>query len=403
MIKSKAGMMTKSAQFILFSLLLIISMLSGYWFYNNFSWIDEQQEVGFQGLAGTNKLLAAEFFLRKMGVNVQQANGLTAFRDLPSTNTTIVIATQRETINKELNDNLLSWVKSGGHIIVEAKYFQDYKRGKNKNSDHISTRTDDILLKDWSLFAMKSNAEKNNKEFPLRITLNNSSIKKEIEVNFPYEKILTRAKSTPAAAWQVEDDIGSYLIQFPVGQGMITVLTSTAPFYNKYIADYDHALFLHYLVQQPNHDAAVWLIPVDDMPPLWQWLWSNAWYAMFSLSVLFLFWLWRVPFRFGPILNDTQLERRSLLEHIRASGYYRWHNKQSAYLLQQVQNRLWGRIKKMHPSIPYDDQSQAYKMLADITGIKASLIQEVLSKEDKMTGYEFTEKIKLLELIKQHL
>ena len=399
--------MAKSGQIILIALLLIISVLSGYWFYNNFSWIDEQQEVGFQGLARTNKLLAAEFFLRKMGVNVQQANGLTAFRDLPSINTTIVIATQRETINKELNNNLLSWVKSGGHVIVEAKYLPDYNL-KNNHSDQMSTKTDDNLLKDWSLFAIKSNAEKNNEDFPVSVSLEFSSLnslssRKEIEVNFPYEKILTPGESAPAAAWLVKDDIGPYLMQFPIGQGLITVLTSTAPFYNKYIADYDHAQFLYYLVQQSGHDAAVWLITADDMPPLWQWLWSNAWYAMFSLSVLFFFWLWRVPFRFGPILNDTRLERRSLLEHIRASGYYRWHHNQSAYLLQQVQNRLWLKIQQYHPAVHRDNQSQAYKALQEITGINASLIKEALKTSDKINENEFTKKIKLLELIYQRL
>jgi len=224
-----------------------------------------------------------------------------------------------------------------------------------------------------------------------------------LEVNFPYYKTLNNEAYRATPVWQVKDEIGQYLLQFPIGQGLLTVLTTTELFKNDDIADYDHARFLHYLVSQRGHNAGVWLIRVDDMPPLWQWLWDNAFYAMFSLSALLFIWLWRKPFRFGPILNDAQPERRSLVEHIRASGYYRWHNDQPAYLLQQVQNRVWLHIKKTHPAIPVDDKVQACEMLAEITGIQNSLIKEALLTEGKLDENEFTEKIKLLELIRLKL
>lgn len=418
--------MSKSGQIIIYGIILLLSSLLGYWFYNNFTWVDENKEVGFQGIAKTNQLLAAEFFLRKMGVNVQQVNGLVALRDLPSTKHTLFIATQRETINKELSSHLSAWLKSGGHAIVEAKYLPDFElkndKKKSKNAQKKNPELDDELLKEWSLFAMKSNSDEENEGIPVRVLLDNWSLKnsslkksslnkplnvnqknKEIEVNFPFNKTLSIPASRSAIIWSVKDDTGQYLIQFSVGKGLLTVLTSTLPFNNEQIADYDHAQFLHYLVQQTGHDAGVWLIRVDDMPPLWQWLWDNAWYAMFSLSLLFLAWLWRAPFRFGPILNDMQMERRSLLEHIRASGYYRWHTDQSGYLLEQVQSRLWAKIQKSHPAVRRDNQLQAYKMLEEITGINESLIKEALLKTDKINEHEFTNKIKLLELIYQHL
>jgi len=407
--------MSKSGQIFIYGIVLLLSCLLGYWFYNNFTWVDENKEVGFQGIAKTNDLLAAEFFLRKMGVLVQQVNGLVALRDLPSTEHTLFITTQRETINKELSNYLLTWLKSGGHAIVEAKYLPDSElkndKKKSKNSEK-NAELDDELLKEWSLFAMDSNSDKKNEGLPVRVLLDNSSFNKslninqynkEIEVNFPFNKTLNTPASRLAAIWSVEDETGQYLIQFSVGAGLLNVHTSTLPFNNEQIADYDHAQFLHYLVQQPGHNAGVWLIRVDDMPPLWQWLWDKAWYAMFSLSLLFIVWLWRAPFRFGPILNDTQMERRSLLEHIRASGYYRWHNDQSGYLLEQVQNRLWTKIQKSHPAIRRDNQLQAYKMLEDITGINETLITEALLKTDKINEHDFTNKIKLLELIYQHL
>ena len=56
--------MNNSTQILLSILFLVVSLATGYWFYNNFAWIEEEKEVGFQGIAKTNKLLAGEFFLR---------------------------------------------------------------------------------------------------------------------------------------------------------------------------------------------------------------------------------------------------------------------------------------------------------------------------------------------------
>ncbi|MCK5647314.1 MAG: DUF4350 domain-containing protein, partial [Gammaproteobacteria bacterium] len=405
-------------QILLYILLLLISLASGYWFYNNFSWVNEEKEVGFQGLAKTNKLLASEFFLRKMGINVQQVNGLLAFRDLPSTRHTLLIATQRETINKELSQKLLSWVHAGGHLIVEARYIAADKIKKDNNESAIN----DDLLEELMIFSRRSDAceckvDENNEEIPVIVSLSSDDYRSaenayqlmgkakntEIEVNFPYDKTLQKNSSESPITWLVKDDVGQYLMQIPLEKGLITVLTSTSIFNNNQIAQYDHARFLHYLLQQQEHDEGVWLIRVDDMPSLWQWLWTNAWPVMFSLSLLFLFWLWRAPLRFGPLLNDEQMPRRSLLEHIQASGYYRWHNNQSGYLLTKVQNILWNKIQAAHPAVRREDQAQAYVKLEEITGVKESSIKQSLTTVDKITEQEFVNRIRILEMIRKHL
>ncbi len=391
--------MSKPVHIVLSLLVLLLALLSANWFYKNFSWVNEKEEVGFQGIAKSNHLLGAEFFLRKMGIVVQQVNALTAFRDLPSTRYTILITTQRETINKDLSEHLLAWIKAGGHVIIEAKYLPDYSTDNNKNTSPPDEAADE-LLPDGLLFSKDTQASDDNNEFPVRLSVDNNTI---IEVNFPYYKTLDNSAYTTTPIRLIKDEIGQYLMQFPIGQGLLTVMTTTDMFSNNTITDYDHAQFLHYLVSQAGHNGGVWLIRVDDMPPLWQWLWNNTRYMVLSLSILFLLWLWRMPFRFGPVLNDIQPQRRSLVEHIRAAGYYRWHNEQSKYLLQQVQNRLWVHIKKTHPAIPYDNKLKACKILAEITGIQDSLIKEALLTEGKLDEYEFTETIKLLELIKLRL
>ena len=304
--------MNNSTQILLSILFLVVSLATGYWFYNNFAWVEEEKEVGFQGIAKTNKLLAAEFFLRKMGIPVRQVNGLVAFRDLPSPEHTLLIATQRETLNKELSQKLLTWVRSGGHLIVEARFLAAETEQDDEDKDNTSKNTkpssvNDPLLEELFVFSITSKGDEDSKDIPVKFSLPDNSIL----VNFPYQHILQSAPDTPPPVWLVEDELGTYLMQFSLGQGLLTVLSSTVMFSNDEIAKHEHARFLHYLTQQQEHNAGVWLIRADDMPALWEWLWDNAGYTMLCLSILFLLWLWRAPLRFGPQLNDRQTERRS--------------------------------------------------------------------------------------------
>ena len=396
--------MNNSTQILLSILFLVLSLATGYWFYNNFAWVEEEKEVGFQGIAKTNKLLAAEFFLRKMGIPVRQVNGLVAFRDLPSPGHTLLIATQRETLNKELSQKLLTWIRSGGHLIVEARFLEAETEPDDKDKDNTAKNTKqtsvkDPLLEELSVFSTTSNGDEDSKDIPVKFSLPGNSIL----VNFPYQRILQSAPATPPTVWLVEDELGTYLMQFSLGQGLLTVLSSTVMFSNDEIAKHEHARFLHYLAQQQEHNAGVWLIRADDMPALWEWLWDNAGYTMLCLSILFLLWLWCAPLRFGPQLNDRQTERRSLLEHIQASGYYRWHENQSGFLLARVQEALWDKIQISHPVIRREHLRQAYAMLEEITGIKEALIKQALTPVKSIKEREFTKILRMLEIIRKHL
>ncbi len=397
--------MLNKGQILLFILLLLISLSGGYWFYNNFQWQEEIKDVGFQGEAKTNNLLAAEFFLRKMGIPVQQVNGLTALRDLPPASHTILIATSRETLNKQLSEKLLAWVRSGGHLIVRARYLADDEDYKDDLLDawqiYLSTqKTDEDTIAKYSLA-----------QEPLTVTVDDT----QLEVLLPTKLTLKTALDKVNVGWQIHDNNAYHLLQLPLEQGMITVLSSSAMFNNQHIADYDNARFLHYLLQQQANNSGVWLIRTDDMPPLWQWLWHNAQALVLPLLVLLFFWLWRAPLRFGPLLNDAAPQRRSLLEHISASGYYRWHHEQSGYLLAQVQDRLWEAVHRQHPAIRRERQAESYTQLAAITGVKEALIVDALqtietinkagykNRHKQMHEQAFTQKIKILEQIRRNL
>ncbi len=384
---------------ILYAILLILSAYLCFWLYQNYSWVEEQKEVGFQGIAKRQPLLAAEFFLRKMGLHSQSVNGLMAFRDMHKGPDSILIATRRETLNTKLNNKLLQWLNNGGHLIVQARYCTDENRQEQA----------DFIYQKFGL-CVKPIKEQEDETDTLKISLNNSSESTDIDVYFPYWEVLVQQPPGSAKGqadydlnWKIADKFGLYALQFAVGQGQLTVLTTTDIFTNEYIEQYDHARFLLQLVQSQDALNSVWLVSVDDMPSLWSWLWQNAWYVMVSLSLLFVLWLWRYPLRFGPVLDDPPIQRRQLLEHIKASAYYRWHYKQLPRLLAAVQEQLWEQIQQLHPVIHRDDKQQAFALLEGITRIKQDKIEAALTPSEKINEAEFEQKIKLLASLKNKL
>ncbi len=384
---------------ILYVLLILLTLYLSYWFYQNFSWVEEQKEVGFQGIAKRKPLLAAEFFLRKMGISNQQVNGLMVFREIKNTSRSILIATRRETINNELAANLVQWVEAGGHLIVESRNCDDLN-----NQSLEAQRQSDFIFQRFGL-CDKSIDGKDSEVSPVKFKLNTLPVPSSIELSFPYREVLEQKKQ-PAdykVTWKIKDSLGLYAVQYSMGNGLITVLTSTDIFNNEYIAEYDHARFLLELVQFPDTENDVWLISVDDMPSLWRLLWQNAWYLMFSLSLILLLWLWRYPLRFGPVLADKPVARRKLLEHIEASAYYRWHYKQLPHLFAAVQEELWEQIQKLHPVIQREKPQQACALLAELTQLKQSDISDALMPAETINEKQFEHKVKLLGRLRHKL
>ncbi len=403
---------------ILYTLLLVLIAYLSVWFYQNYSWVEEQKEVGFQGLAKRKPLLAAEFFLQKMGVRNEPVNGLVAFRDTDIMHrvSSILIATKRETLNAELADNLLQWLNAGGHLIVEARYCQDIDMElRNQNYQAENGLADPDFVFRLLGLCVKTLDDKTIKALdgettPVTAELADSPLQTRIQVYFPYWEVLKQLKTGQnyELTWKIADQSGPYLMQYAVGKGRLTVLSTTDVFTNEYIDQYDHARLLLELVQPASLQnntlqETVWLIAVDDMPSLWHWLWQNAGYVMASLSLLFLLWLWRAPLRFGPVLDDQPVARRKLLEHIEASAWYRWHYKQWPQLITAVQEDVWEQIQKMHPMIQRERPDQAWSILEEITQINQSDIKKALAPLKTINEKDFEQTIKTLHTLKNNL
>jgi hypothetical protein len=125
-------------------------------------------------------------------------------------------------------------------------------------------------------------------------------------------------------------------ISFQSGQGRVTVLPSLSFLRNRLIGNFDHAeLGWRLAAAQPT----VTLYLRMTSPPLLEWVRRDAWPVVAAGALLLVLWLARIIPRFGPLVPDAPPARRSLLEHVVASGRFLWSRGAGAQLVEAVRER----------------------------------------------------------------
>ncbi len=302
------------------ALMIIATIAGGFWFLENYELKATEEYIGFQGEAAYNDLFAARLFLKRMGVMAERKDSLLK---LPPTQTVLVLDTERYTLSQKKINELLEWVKAGGHLITRTRSSQSQGLfATNENDDKPKY---DPLQAALAVHLGDTHLPDDN-DLPIAIHLTNMPKPQQtlaidpefftaIEFNHT-DKAFSNAQQYQKAYW---------LLEKALGNGKVTLLSHLAPFENAAIHKHDHAEIFWYLIHSHYpHPNGVWLVHQDDMPPLWSLLWKQAWALVISLALFIPLTLMRYNKRFGSLLPTPAPARRRILEHIRASGMFMW-------------------------------------------------------------------------------
>ncbi len=302
------------------------------WFLNNFELKETEEYIGFKGEAKTNSLYAVRLFLKRMGIPAERKDGLTS---LPDTDSVLIIDTERYTLSPQKVNEILAWVKRGGHLITRARIPGDTSTlyGTHKHNDDDSkdgdTETDskktartgktDPLQTALGIRIGKHVIPEDD-DLPLDVTLSGMSHSLEADPGFFYS-LETDASDTYPQRYKKT----AWLLEQKWGKGMVTLAANLDFIENGSLVDYEHAELFWYMVHAvQQHPHSIWLVHQDDMPPLWLLIWKHAWAVVLTVTTLILLTFLALIPRFGPLLPNPQPERRRILEHIRASGRFMW-------------------------------------------------------------------------------
>jgi hypothetical protein len=379
---------------IIISLIIISCLLLIFaWFYNNFNYISETVEIGYQGEARTNPVLAAERFLERMGTSAESHildDDLSwdFFEGILNREDTLILLNKGRDLTEDQEYLLLRWVKAGGHLIMAAQQ-------------------NDALLKQFRITLSKNDLDENDIAQASPIAFYWQGYPLQVAFNPNYDLQPFYEPQT-----KISDESGTYALFYYFSQGNITILSDLAFIKNNKIAEYDNAQFLWHLVNIKQPVTQVFFLrnhefdgtdSKTDMPSLWQLLWTNMSAVIISAMLLLLFWLWTVSRRFGFLLPEPPRARRRLLEHLEASGQFFWKQDQAVMLLNTARKALLKRLESEYPDWTQLSPKKLSQQLAQISDLSADEIKMALQETTPKTELVFTKAIQVLTKIRKIL
>jgi hypothetical protein len=202
----------------------------------------------------------------------------------------------------------------------------------------------------------------------------------------------------PQPAWS--DENGEAIQGYALGRGSVVMLARN--YFNNYLLrHFDHGELLAAL--SAMHPAGkVYIVQRLGIAPWYLTLWRNFAPALLALALTLGAALWMALRRFGPRLPAPAPERRSLMEHIGASGAWMWQSAQGReQLLASVRARAMAVALRRVPALAGKPLATQIAQLAELTGIGAARLEEALDTRASGHPQEFTRQIGTLEELRK--
>ncbi len=378
---------------------------------------EEQVDKGFKPIAQSNPYHAATLFLNQTGIRTTVIKGFKEIENLSQMDGTIIITDSRKHLSQNQNKELLNWVKKGGSLILFAelpKVSSSWLDAFTNDSD--KTHQSDLILSTVGARVYKPESDasddqaEENPESPtecenmskLAMTacakLRFRGINKPLLIEFSTRTFIEDKSKTANAS--VGSENGLHLLQYDLGDGLLTLVTDLNFWTNHKIQKNDHAYLLESFTENSNH---VWFMSQGRSLSFLELIWKYAHFLIGWFVLGLALFLWRKSYRFGPILPGYQASSRKLMEHITASSRFLWRNKKESYMVQQLQDYIDRRMQKKQPGYKRLSQTERIEAIHRVTHQSRPDIHQAYQSRERYTKSEFLKTIKALQMIGKKL
>lgn len=372
-------------------LVIIFAVLGSKWFYENFEYKEVEEITNYSAKARQNKFLAAEYFLRELGFDVESDNNRARLLKTHDTYKTILINNYGPKLSPSHFKELINWLENGGHLIFTANNFQYVKNEDDEEFDYFdedlyADYKNNQLLEEYGIQAQYTNFSDNN-PYPYDIThqtykLNNGE---EIYIDFSPDMQLIDVNNN--ASFSLKDAYGYHLLQFKVGKGKLTVLSDNYFLSNPSIGEHDHAFLLWLLnSEQDSSENKILLLYNTESDSIFTLIWRYAKHACIAFIVLLFLCLWSMQNRIGPILTIKNYSKRNIIEHLRAIARFSWRQDHGEQLLNQSRIACENALLRRYPALKTMSTEERVQHMAKVLDITPEEIHQALYFQSKSTN-----------------
>ncbi len=389
-------MNNKQAGIVVAVLLLGLVAWLVYWFVANHEREYREVRTGVSAEARRNPFLAAERFLRELGLESESIPGREYLLRPPDEAGVLLVNRLSPNLTPAHEQSLLEWMESGGHLIVTPnRAWEEEDEGEGRGNPLLERFGVRLRIRcacpepegpeqatDSGEDSKEDDAAEGDDSYP-PLPISIQGYKDPVRVAFQSSRMLE--ESGELADRAVEGDEGAHLLQFEIGQGLLTVLSDHRFLLNDHIGELDHALFLALLTEG---ERRVWLLYSSRMPSLFSLLWRAAPFLVLSALALGAFWLWSLTLRSGPLLPRETRVRRNLLEHLDAAANYAWQTDRAVGMFRGSQRILEQAWRQRYPALDRLEREQRCARIAELAGLAAPMVETALyGRVDNEQGF----------------
>jgi hypothetical protein len=360
------------------SLLVLVALigLGLAWFLKSFELMSRVEFVPPSARAQHDGYLAARRWLAKEKIASHNIDGLEGAIEL-TPGSLLVLPWRRSEPSEATLARLLAAVAAGADLLVEAK--RNERRDALLDALGVQREDDDDASApgpgdgDW-----RARTRNHARARLLRIEVDAATTLRA-RIHGP-----DRLSREPAPDWQAGGKAGGEILHFRHGRGHVTVATDLSFVRNWGLGRNDHAELFWRLLHVDGAPTDVIFLR-DRSVGLAQWLLEHAWRVLAVLAVLIGAWLWALAPRFGPIQPDPELNRRRLLDHLRASGRLLWSSGARNELAKNARACARDRLHAHYPHLRLLDAEQQVGFVQQRCGLSAEQAQAVMS-DDTVTS-----------------
>lgn len=405
---------------------LVLLALVAWGLYMSIEFYEETEESGWSRKALFNPYLAAQQFMSRSDIAITDVDSLARLDQLDGLGTLFFSDNNQVRTPRQLRQ-VMDWLEQGGNVI--------YSAGDIEHDE-------DLLLSEFAVEVElpERESDQDDTEKPLAETLReyNRQIESgksreqvmrefgkpeqsltrilfdedigELEVAFDTTPILKHSGFDDADAddeseseyqpfsWS-NSEFGVHLMQFEVGDGLLTILSDPGIWTSYRIDEHDHAYLLWLLSSDEGNFAILRSVLRDSV---WELMLRHGRELLIVAGLLVAIMLWRLGSRFGRLLPRDLSRRRALGEHFSSVSHYLWHRRRGEYLLTPLRHAVQRRASLSLAEFARAEPARQYELIAERCKLDPSAIAQALNHQD-FNETSFVQTVRLLKQIEQSL
>lgn len=350
-----------------------------------------------------NPMLAAGKLLTKRGYRANEPEMLPV-RISPSLNGTMLIMSNAGMMTELKFSQLLGWVERGNTLIVKPRRANtgataNCSGGKEEpaiEKAKTAEGQEDLIGRHFATASVELKRP-HNQDFHCISEVLLPGKRRSLRVETRDDAL--RSVGTPPTMPLIDTDS---LRLFSHGSGHI-VFVADDLFSNNRLAWNDHGELLLSLVELQPTARHVTFVKWLEMLHWHQALWWSFPHAVVGIVLFLCLLFWRAVRRFGTVETATETERRSLIEHVEASGRWLWSVPSGReLLLGAVRRAVETALLRARPELRGLDARERTALLAAACSIPAEQLHHALHGPAAPRPAEFAHQVRILQRLKRH-